>query len=802
MKTMKKKIYIHIGPAKTGTKTIQRGLRINEQRLTHQGYLCPQTGRQYKKYAAQFQLGFELHKYNQEQDHHTLHKLIEEIAEDGTNDVIISDENLRKLGAKKIQLLRKALEPHEVFIIMYLRRQDRIFQSHWIQEVNNFRHLTPELIREYIQENRWADNFKNYNELIQDWGAVFGRDHLRVRVLEKEQLGEGLFQDFLSICGIKRIQPYKVPDNENESVGLKTVEALYLFKKYLYGGFSQADFDESFRLKFERISRKISKNEYQNQYAIKQIFRAVNAMKETAKRIKQFAEKKSWDAQRLNLIDAELFELVASRYDESNRAIAKEFFGREQLFLEPFNEKEITPFLKNKPDEDEYFELFNFIHSNFHQDARKYAREYLEQLENKPQEVLNHFQDPIKYFMINRKIYIHIGPAETGTKTIQRGLRMNQNLLKHHRYLCPETGRKFDKYAAQFKLGFEMYKYDIEKDFHTLKEMEDEILQDRDVTNIIISDENLRKLSLAKIRILKNAFKSYEVFIIMYLRRQDKILQSHWMQEVNNINYFPPSPFREYIGKSLYSGNYQEYNELIHNWGEVFGRNHLCMNVLEREQIHGNLMHDFLRLCEMKEIEKLRIPENENESPGLKTLEVIFLIKNYLYKNFNEKEFKESISQLKTVLYKENINLIEHPEHSLNTGIYRAFTTAKEAIKIIHHYAEFKKWDLERLNLIDAELYETVRARYAADNHKIAREFFGRDELFLEPFREEPITPFLRKELPEEEYLELFEYIRQNFNPNLTENAMEFLRILEQDPKELFHQLQVIQAAYLQNSAS
>jgi len=227
--------------------------------------------------------------------------------------------------------------------------------------------------------------------------------------------------------------------------------------------------------------------------------------------------------------------------------------------------------------------------------------------------------------MNQRKIYIHIGPAKTGTKTIQRGLKINEQRLRRRNYLCPQSGRKFNKYASQFQLGYELKHFNHLEDFHALRAIVEEIQREGQPKHTILSDEFLRKLDPDKIREIRKAFQDFEVFIVMYLRRQDKILQSHWIQEINNIFYLPPGNIHTYIGMdaSRYSDTFVNYTKLIQNWGAVFGRDHLRMNVLEREQVRGNLFQDFLMLCDVKNPDRTRVPPDEHESRGVKKLEVM-----------------------------------------------------------------------------------------------------------------------------------------------------------------------------------
>ncbi|MBN2600771.1 MAG: hypothetical protein JXR87_02115, partial [Candidatus Marinimicrobia bacterium] len=47
---------------------------------------------------------------------------------------------------------------------------------------------------------------------------------------------------------------------------------------------------------------------------------------------------KEWNKERWNLATREIFDRIMSHYEESNRKLAVEYFNREHLFFEPFEE--------------------------------------------------------------------------------------------------------------------------------------------------------------------------------------------------------------------------------------------------------------------------------------------------------------------------------------------------------------------------------------------------------------------------------------------------------------------------------
>ena len=57
--------------------------------------------------------------------------------------------------------------------------------------------------------------------------------------------------------------------------------------------------------------------------------------------IKKFGVEKGWNNEKWNFLTREIYDKIMSRYEESNRKLAMEYFHRDQLFFEPFEEKNV-----------------------------------------------------------------------------------------------------------------------------------------------------------------------------------------------------------------------------------------------------------------------------------------------------------------------------------------------------------------------------------------------------------------------------------------------------------------------------
>ena len=154
-------IYIHIGPHKTGTTTIQHALLKNEVTLFENGILSPKTGRSFPISAANHNLAWELiGKSDKRFDPKigTWEDLVHEMKlKDEYKKVILSSESFSSLAKNQIDKIRKILEGYQVFIIIYLRRQDEVLQSTWVQHIRRGRNPVIDSFDDWLQKNNYLE---------------------------------------------------------------------------------------------------------------------------------------------------------------------------------------------------------------------------------------------------------------------------------------------------------------------------------------------------------------------------------------------------------------------------------------------------------------------------------------------------------------------------------------------------------------------------------------------------------------------------------------------------------------------
>lgn len=302
-----KKLFLHIGPPKTGTSTIQDFLYHNRDNLRNSGYFYPQTGISKTIPAfssAQHNLAWLI--TNSEMVDPTLggwKEAHEEIEKANLDNVIISSEYFRFANKKQIGILELALKSYEVKIIVYLRRQDLRLESTYTQRVKNGR-CTIDILS-------FAEKQKNeldYYKLLASWKQAFGINNIIVRPLEKTQI-PNICYDILKVVGIANYANFSEVENKNIKPGRKAIEVL-----------------------------KFANKVYENKPA--------NTRQKHVKKIANCLEKNWHEENKYRLLFYEDSARMLEQYEQSNQAVAKEYLGREDgvLFYEPLEYYENDPF--------------------------------------------------------------------------------------------------------------------------------------------------------------------------------------------------------------------------------------------------------------------------------------------------------------------------------------------------------------------------------------------------------------------------------------------------------------------------
>ena len=325
---MKRKIFLHIGFHKTATSSIQEGLYQNREKLIEMGYLYPiagispeSTNKNHHMLGRQFDSRLPASARRSISD-----ELAEEIQTSACNNVILSFEDFSILDRSDIELLHEYLDGlGEISVIAYVRSQTGYFFSTWTQITKSSKSVVD--WDQYIKFKTRGESADFYKRL-QPWSDIFGLDNIKIGVFEKSQIEPDIFVDFLAMCDVPNAASFEAPPVLNISPGIKTLEVV----RYLTSILGVTTIPEK-----ECISHAV------------------------ADFVQQFGDQHGWDTQKANLITEEQHERIMNLFQESNRKLAREYLGREELFQDQFSGYERVKFSVEDLRASEVLQLMAFV---------------------------------------------------------------------------------------------------------------------------------------------------------------------------------------------------------------------------------------------------------------------------------------------------------------------------------------------------------------------------------------------------------------------------------------------------------
>lgn len=232
-------LFLHIGPDKTGTTTIQKFLEENRETLAERGYLvpkCPGLKRHYKLYL----YGFDDDKMVKEPSwknrasspeafrREFLQQFTEEVRGSGLDRVVLSDEGLYRLSEEEIGRLQILFEGlfDRVHVVLYLRRQDDHVISRYQQVIKTG--PSTQTFSEYLEG---PHPYYFYGEIMERWAKRFNRENMRPRIFHRDRMvGGDLIEDFLACIGVEDREGFTPVQSQNVGLDAACTEFLRLYK--------------------------------------------------------------------------------------------------------------------------------------------------------------------------------------------------------------------------------------------------------------------------------------------------------------------------------------------------------------------------------------------------------------------------------------------------------------------------------------------------------------------------------------------------------------------------------------------
>jgi hypothetical protein len=201
------RLYLHIGPHKTGTTAIQRFFHVNRDLLKERGLLYPLSGRPEKPGAPpggprrlnHHPLAAEILSPPDDIRDSAWPNLLAELREAKEEVALLSSElfdHVRTEG--HFDALRSHLHGLDVKVIVYLRRQDEFLGSYYAQYVSRKAGTLS-----FEEFRRLPEVEADYERLLSRWENAFGREALIARPYERSAFPNGdVIADICALIGV------------------------------------------------------------------------------------------------------------------------------------------------------------------------------------------------------------------------------------------------------------------------------------------------------------------------------------------------------------------------------------------------------------------------------------------------------------------------------------------------------------------------------------------------------------------------------------------------------------------------
>jgi hypothetical protein len=282
-------IIIHIGRHKTGTTSIQHFLALNEDLLlSRYGIYYPDIGRDpLMKYHHPLFRDWAENKKNL--DLQLINEIIENAKRKYASRILLSSEILSRdsITESKWLQLKEAFK-EKITIIVYLRRQDKYLQSMYAEEILHG------LIKSQSTIKDTKTNL-DYFQFLAPICRTFNKNRIIVKSFDRA-IKLGLYQDFVKNLGITLNDEFQLPpDNLNQSLPWRYLNIVRYANDY---PFMRRLFINTISMRLILSLAKISPSFFNTP---------------------------------LPLTEEQRQEIL-SRYEESNKMVARKYFGGEDLF--------------------------------------------------------------------------------------------------------------------------------------------------------------------------------------------------------------------------------------------------------------------------------------------------------------------------------------------------------------------------------------------------------------------------------------------------------------------------------------
>lgn len=231
---MSKKLFIHIGPPKTGTSALQWFLHSQRDSIVNEGILYPEDDAH--NWWSHRRLGFALRqkldpKNDEVPDFQvTLAEILAQVERSDAGTIILSSEEFFLLKADAVNRLLNSFSDFDTRIVLYARRQDDAYISSFTQKVKMPRRHFTEPAQAFLNTPTRMSKGLDYYRRASIWSKKLGKDRLVVRLYDEV---EDIRADFMSLLGNDKLVKLALQtqaESSNISPSLEAIEHIRAFK--------------------------------------------------------------------------------------------------------------------------------------------------------------------------------------------------------------------------------------------------------------------------------------------------------------------------------------------------------------------------------------------------------------------------------------------------------------------------------------------------------------------------------------------------------------------------------------------
>ena len=188
------------------------------------------------------------------------------------------------------------------------------------------------------------------------------------------------------------------------------------------------------------------------------------------------------------------------------------------------------------------------------------------------------------------ELILHVGVNKTGSSSIQKFIQVNAAKLQDLNFVIPDKNMGLGKQITGEHV-FELQKY-LKGDAEQIKALQGKFEKiykscKKDGQKVLISAENLGTAQAAKV--FKSVLDGRPAKVIIYIRRQDELIESSWQQWHSKVNQNYDAWLLEAI---RIIGNWEN---ILNCWEACVGQENIHLEVFERPRFpQGNIIRDFI----------------------------------------------------------------------------------------------------------------------------------------------------------------------------------------------------------------